>query len=360
MAWLPVILIVPYLVLLLKNYRNLLKIRTFIASSDPSAFISVVVACHNEQENLPSLLNCFATQTYPSHLFEVIIVNDNSTDATSEIASRFSGLSNILAMDSKGRGKKAALRTGILAAKGELIITTDGDCQMGEQWLTTISAYYEQNKPQMIICPVMLESGTGFPGRLQEFEFLSLQGITAGYTVAGNPIMCNGANLAFERDSYMDHSGNLHDEINSGDDVFLLHSLKKVNKSGIKWLESPEAIVRTRSETTLNSFLRQRSRWISKGRYYTDKDTIVTATATFTAVILQAVYLIGSIFNPVLIPVFALILALKSVPDYLILQNTARRYHKSELMRWFLPAQLIYPFYVILVVLISITKGREN
>jgi hypothetical protein len=65
--------------------------------------------------------------------------------------------------------------------------------------------------------------------------------------------MCNGANLAFTREAYLNNSDNLHDEITSGDDVFLLHSLKK-NHSKILWLERSDAIVTTASSPTTSSF----------------------------------------------------------------------------------------------------------
>ena len=74
MHWLPAILILPYVFLLLKIYRSLLRIKSFKVSADPETFVSVVVACHNEQKNLPVLLNSIALQNYPKYLFEVIIV----------------------------------------------------------------------------------------------------------------------------------------------------------------------------------------------------------------------------------------------------------------------------------------------
>ena len=128
MHWLPVILILPYVIFLLKTYRSLLHIKIFNPSADPVTFISVVIACHNEQKNLPVLLNCLALQNYPENLFEVIIVNDNSKDKTFVIAEGFKRIANIHALNNKGSGKKMALRTGIVSAKGSLIISTDADC----------------------------------------------------------------------------------------------------------------------------------------------------------------------------------------------------------------------------------------
>jgi glycosyltransferase involved in cell wall biosynthesis len=361
MHWLPVLLILPYVILLLKIYSSLLKPEVFKISDDPSTFISVVVACRNEQRHLPVLLNSIALQNYPEYLFEVIIVNDESTDHTFEIATGFAGISNIHTLNNMGKGKKQALRTGIKSAKGNLIITTDADCRMGKNWIRIISAFYEKNRPDMIICPVILESGPGFFGRFQELEFMSLQGITAGCVLYGETTMCNGANLAFTREVYLNHSDNLHDEINSGDDIFLLHSLKKDDRSKILWLESPDAVVTAESSSTFRAFLKQRSRWISKVKVYKDRYTIVLGIVTFITIILQIFSLLISLINPALIYVFLLILILKSVPDFLILRNTSGRYDKRNLLKWFLPVQIIYPFYVLSVVLYSlIFRGNRN
>ena len=355
MQWIPAILILPYVFMLLIIFRSLIQIKTFKASTEPYTFISVIVACLNEQKNLPVLLNSLASQNYPKDLFEVIIVDDNSNDNTMEIATEFTGMSNILAISNKGEGKKQALRTGITASNGKLIITTDADCTMEKNWIRTIAAFYEMNKAEMIICPVSIASEPGFFRRFQELEFLSLQGVTAGSACSGKATMCNGANLAFTREVYLNHSDNLHDEINTGDDIFLLHSLKKVRGSKIFWLESSDALVTTESSSTIGSFLKQRKRWISKGKAYKDSYTIILSIVTFTAIILQLFYFIAGLIYPVLTGVFLAILVLKSVPDFLILLNSSGRYNKRYLMRWFLPAQLLYPFYVLSVVLYSLT-----
>jgi glycosyltransferase involved in cell wall biosynthesis len=360
MYWLPVILIIPYFFLLLKIYRNLLKIIPFRVSSSPSTYVSIIIACRNGQDKIPALLECISMQDYPKILFEVIIVDDNSTDKTIEtvsgknIGAKFSVLKN------NGNGKKEAIRTGIKASTGRLIITTDADCTMGKSWIKTIAAFYEINSPELIICPVQLDCGKGFFGRFQELEYMSLQGITAGTAMAGNGIMCNGANLAFERNTYLKHVENLRFGLPTGDDVFLLHSIKKELNSKIMWLESYDAIVYTSSSPTLSSFLKQRKRWISKWDAYDDRFTIMAAILTFVAIFLQLSVFVALFFNLSFMLPFFVILILKSIPDFLILKSTTLRYGKKRLMRWFLPAQLIYPFYVISVVLYSPAEGQEK
>ena len=354
MHWLPAILILPYIFLLLKIYRSLLKIKPFEATTIPITFVSVVVACRNEQEQLPHLLRSISEQDYPAGLFEVIIVDDNSTDKTWEIASGLKGRTNIFTIYNKGSGKKHALRTGINVASGKLIVTTDADCRMGKNWIRTIASFYETYKPDMIICPVQVESLPGFFGRFQELEFLSLQGITAGSAFQGQGTMCNGANLAFTKEAYLKNADNLHFEIATGDDVFFLHSLKKQIRSKILWLESPEALVTTVSSPTAGAYFRQRRRWISKSKAYNDTFSIILGIVTFVTILLQVSLLVAGIIDKTFLVVFLYVLLLKSVPDFLILLNISSKYGRKKLMNWFLPAQIVYPFYVLSVVIYSL------
>jgi cellulose synthase/poly-beta-1,6-N-acetylglucosamine synthase-like glycosyltransferase len=351
MYWLPAILILPYFFLILTIYRNLLKIVPFKVTSIPSTRVSVIISCRNEVERLPALLQNIRAQDYPTELLELIIVDDHSTDGTFETASALNNPVMFHLLRNKGRGKKEAIRTAIMASHNNLIISTDADCTMGKSWIKTIASFSEKNSPDLIICPVQLSGKGGFYGSFQKLEFLSLQGVTAGSVMAGKAIMCNGANLAFTRETYLQHEGNLHFELASGDDVFLLHSLKKESGSKIMWLESADSVVSTLPSPTIMSYLTQRSRWISKWNKYDDRITIVTGILTFSAVLLQLAAFVALFINISFIWIFLTILILKSIPDFMILLNTTARYGKKELMCWFLPAQLIYPFYVFGVIL---------
>jgi biofilm PGA synthesis N-glycosyltransferase PgaC len=350
MRWLLLIPLVPYLFILLKIYRNLSKINKFSYGINPGVKVSVIIPCKNESSRIGNILQDLAGQNYPENEFEVIVVDDNSTDNTTGIATAFKGISHFQILRNKHEGKKMAIRTGTEAATGELIITTDADCRAGKKWVSSVASFYNMYKPDLIICPVSLESGHSFPGKFQELEFLALQGITAGSAAGNKSTMCNGANLAFRRSTYHNHSANLQYDINSGDDIFLLQSIKKEEGSDIRWLESEDSMVTTSKADTLSGFLAQRKRWISKISAYSDRFTVLLGIVTFVTIISEIALLISSLFNIGYLFPYIIFFVLKSVPDFLILKNTATRYHKKELMKWFLPSRLIYPFYVLLVV----------
>jgi len=359
MIWFFLIAVLPYFFIFLSIYRNLLKIRTFKEEEISSIKVSVAVACRNEEKNLPNLLNYLSSQDYDPDLYEVIIVDDNSTDSTSKIATGSDQIKYLKILNNTGRGKKSAIRTAIAAASGELIITTDADCRMGKRWISIISAFYSSSKPDMIIAPVQLADKSGFSGRFRELEFLSLQGITAATAQAKNPVMCNGANLAFTKNVYLRNSANLHDEILSGDDIFLLHSLKKEPNSRIAWLSSIEGIVTTCQSDSLSLFLNQRARWISKAGSYNDWFTLQLSIVTFVTILAIIFFLISGIINQKFLVIFLVSLIIKSIPDFLILSETTLRYNKRNLLKWFIPSQIIYPFYVLLVALRSLFRGNR-
>jgi glycosyltransferase involved in cell wall biosynthesis len=354
MIWLLTILFLPYFFIFLEIYRNLLKVRQFIPEEVSSVTVSVIIACRNEEENLPCLLNDLHLQDYDPGLFETIIVDDKSTDNTFLTASSLNQLHNFKVIQNYSRGKKSAIKSGVDAASGKLIITTDADCRLDRRWISAIASFYSSTKSDMIIAPVQLENRPGFSGRFRELEFLSLQGVTAGTAEAGYPVMCNGANLAFVKEAFIRHSENLHNEISSGDDIFFLHSLKKETDSKITWLCSPEAIVTTGHTDTLNLFIKQRARWLSKAKAYDDRFSILISLVTLIAVLLNILFLICTIINRDFFLLFLVAFIIKSIPDFLILSETTGRYDKRRLMKWFIPAQIVYPYYVLTVIVRSL------
>lgn len=360
MEWLLLLFIAPYLLLISRISKYLAKVKPHSGPDLASVFASVIIACRNEEKHLPFLIESLSLQDYPPELFEIIIVDDNSTDRTPGIVSQYKTIHNLSFLKNKGNGKKTAIRTGIHEAKGNLLVTTDADCVMQKGWIRSIARFYDEHKPDLIVCPVKLEGGKGFFQKFQELEFLSLQGITAGTALEGNPVMCNGANLAFTRKAYDESAELLHDELTSGDDVFLLHAVKGKKGNRIMWLESSEATVKTMAPVSLGAFLRQRKRWLSKAGSYSDGYTIMLGLSTFLAVLLQGILLPVSIAIPRLLVLYAAVFILKSIPDFLILLNTAKRTGNKKLLAWFIPCQLIYPYYVLTVAFLQVCRPLKK
>jgi len=360
MIWLLFIPFVIYLALFAAAAKYLLSTGTWKHNSvEKEVTISVVIPCRNEEFALPQLLVDLSAQDYPENSFEVIIVDDHSSDNTLKVAEEFKGLRNIKVMKNAGKGKKSAIKTGVLSSVSELIITTDADCRTGKSWLRTIASFYTSGMPDLIISPVKLKESKGLLFIFQQLEWLGLQGITGGFALAGRPVMCNGANLAFTRKTFMENCDHLYYNIPSGDDIFLLHSIKSKPGSGIFWLNNRDADVITEPAGSVAELLRQRARWISKTGFYRDNFTILFSAEIFITVLLLGTLLIQAIVSAEYLPVFLSCFIIKSIADAFVIKTTAILYREKSFLQWLLPLQLLYPFYLAGIIL-SLVPGLFN
>lgn len=357
MHWIFIIPAIPYFIILMLLSRRLIRATLYSNGQISPVKVSIIIPCRNEEASLPLLLGDIAVQDYPALLVNVIVVDDHSSDGTFKTATLFSELPLLRVLQNRGCGKKSALGYGIEEADTEIIITTDADCRVGKKWLRSIVSFWQENTPEMIICPVRLQERKGLFQAMQGLEFLSLQGITAATAMAGNPVMCNGANLVFNKRSWIESRENLHPEIESGDDIFLLHSMKK-NNSKIMWLHSLDAAATAEPAGNFRLFIKQRARWISKAGDYNDNFTNLLAIVTFITIInLLFLYFTGIVRSD-LLGILAVCLLIKSIPDFLILFVITRFHSSNRLLQMFIPAQILYPFYVITVVFRSFFDNK--
>ena len=344
---------VLYLILVLHFIIGWKRTDTFIVADCelPDIFISVIVPCRNEAINMQPLLFSLAEQSYRN--YELILVNDHSDDATLEyMLSAQARFSNIRVIDAVGCGKKNALREGIQQSSGDLIVTTDADCIHSKQWLHTIAAFQYNYPGDLIICPVLFSGSSSLLATLQKFEFASLVASGAGAAGVGKPILCNGANLAFTPTVWKENQAKLRDEEQSGDDIFLLESVKK--QGGIiQFLKSEDACVFVEPVESVNVFFRQRRRWAAKSPTYTDWEMIATSCIVF-GISLLFVILIGlSFYNSRYFVFLFFIFVIKYIIDTFFLHIVSKFFQLQKVWLYSLLLSLVYPFYIVYVALSS-------
>ena len=239
----------------------------------PSIKITVIIAARNEEDNIGHLLKAFEKQTYPSSLFEVIVVDDHSTDNTANIVRQFPAFKLVaLKTDNINSYKKNAIDAGIALATGDLIVTTDADCIPPPEWMKLIAAFKVENKSVLIAAPVVLTCNSTVVQVFQSMDFLMMQGITGAAVYTKKMFMCNGANLAYERKAFYDVKGfSGIDHIASGDDMLLMHKIGNLYPGKVHYLKSKDAIVSSLSMKTWMEFFNQRIRWASKATAFEDK-----------------------------------------------------------------------------------------
>ena len=321
----------------------------FIPKTMPNTKVSVVIAVRNEEKNIEALLNSLVSQSYPKEMMEVVIVDDHSDDETPFIIMEFvklnSGLSIRLHL-SESTGKKAAIRQGVEIARNNFIITTDGDCLPHKQWVRKMAAYYELHKPKIVLGPVVYHSEQNFVQKLFSLDFISLVVSGAGSVGAGLPFMGNAANMAFEKESYL--KANLKTAYTSGDDVFLIHSVKKqFGSSSIHFIKDARALVRTEPPKNLSSFITQRIRWASKAKGYSNFWAITVSWTVALLNLSSALMFVAGMLWPWMLAIWILFITLKTLIDFPLLNSYAQLTGKSNLLIYILPMEFIYPFYIV-------------
>ncbi|MDP5139795.1 MAG: glycosyltransferase [Spirosomaceae bacterium] len=325
-------------------------------------FVSIIIPVRNEANNILNLLQSIENQGYSKLFFEVILVNDASEDNTVSVVEQFESTSelsihmlNLSERKDNASPKKRAITEAIKTAKGELVITTDGDCTMGENWLETVVDFYLKTDAFFISSPVSfysLENGNVLQkiwNNFQVIEFGSLVGAGASSIKMSNPNMCSGANIAYKKSVFEEvggYSGN--EQIASGDDEFLMQKIATRFPDKIQFLKDYDAVVQTQSHETISSFFVQRKRWASKWRFY--KNWQPTALAIYVAIVngITAFALITARFDLVL---------LKFSVEFLFLASVVLFFKKPKAIFYIPFTQLIYPFYVCIMAIAAQGKG---
>jgi cellulose synthase/poly-beta-1,6-N-acetylglucosamine synthase-like glycosyltransferase len=277
------VLLLAYCLLILVYRHWFLRLPLFRADQSirPQTKFSVIIPARNEEENIQHCLRSILEQDYPAALFEVIVINDHSTDQTESIILSMKQQYNNLQLlnltdhlDGKQLNayKKKAIEIAIGQSTGDWIVTTDADCKAGNNWLSLYDAYIQEKKPVFVAAPVMFTNDHSFISAFQLLDFISLQGITAAAVSAGYHTMCNGANIAYRKDVFYE-VGQFKgiDKLASGDDMLLMHKIKQQYPNGLGYLFCHEAIVTTAPMPDWKSFFNQRIRWASKADKYNDK-----------------------------------------------------------------------------------------
>ncbi len=324
----------------------------------PETAISVIVACKNEIDNLSKLFQALKNQSYPN--FEVIFVDDHSSDGSREYAIEAQpGFPQLKVVENEANGKKSAIRTGVYLADNELIVSLDADSVPSQDWLKSIVQFYEQHPADLIIAPVRMDTDGSFFQNFQQFEFTSLVGTGAGAAGAGMPIFCNGANLVFRREAWLKSEPELRFDIPSGDDIFLLQSIKKRGET-IHFLKSTDAVTITKPVESLKLFFRQRKRWASKKPIYKDKHLAYTGFVVFMANFSIIVSLALTVVDFRFFYLSLLLLGLKWITDNVFFKKVKTFFKLKNVLKNSILFSFIYPFYLVIAGVYSLLGKRKQ
>ena len=355
----------PYLYLIITYSYGWFRLREY-QSPEPSREmrtpVTIIVPARNEEKTIGNLLEDLLRQDYPDRHTEIIVVDDSSEDKTAEVVAKIMEeneqkkirLLTIKEEHPDAPYKKKAIALAISRSSGRLIVTTDADCEMGPHWLSSLVFLYEKEGPRMILGPVSYHRERSFFEKMQTLEFLSLIAITAGAIRIGKPIMCNGANLAYEKEAWLSAGGFGEDRFSSGDDVFLLLKIRKqFGPRSIRFLKSREALVYTRPQKKPADFLNQRVRWASKNKGYDLQILIVSFTVYLMNLLMVAGFLLA-IWLPALLPVMVVAYLAKLAAELPVLFGISGFVRRKSVILYAAPLLVLYPLYIVVTAALGI------
>jgi poly-beta-1,6-N-acetyl-D-glucosamine synthase len=316
--------------------------------------VSVIVAARNEEESIGRCLHALAKQNYPKDMYEIIVVNDRSTDATAEIVMNmrakfpFIKLIGIDRLSAQLPPKKNALDEGIRNAKHDVLVFTDADAFPSPQWLReVVKAFTPQVGVVAGYSPFEWRATASFEHRwgdrfLRYEELKNSIGAAAGIGLK-NAYMCTGRNFAYRRAVFEQVGG--FDSIKqslSGDDDLFIQVVRRETQWQIRYMTSAESVVVTEPPETMEEFVNQRKRHFSAGKFYPRRMKVIFAAAhAFNAL---------ALFTLILFPLYGLIVcAAKLAIDWAVVNKGTQLFGNRELLTKLVPLEFMFVLYNLII-----------
>ncbi|MCD4769450.1 MAG: glycosyltransferase, partial [Bacteroidales bacterium] len=281
--------------------------------------VSVIICARNEAENLEAFLPSVLEQEYKN--FEVVVINDCSDDNSEEVLNSLSKKYSNLRVTtihkdiSLRHSKKMALFIGIKAARHELLLMTDADCQpVSPGWIESVTSGFS-NKSDFVL-------GYGGylrqPGLLNRYirldtMFIAMQYI--GMARAGLPYMGVGRNLAYKKSLFFENRGfGPHLNLQSGDDDLFVNALAKGSNCNV--ITSRDSFTRSVPPGSWNMFIKQKTRHFSTSAYYRGATKFLLGLEPISRVLFYSLFIVLMINSPawqLTLILFGIVFIVKSV-----------------------------------------------
>ncbi|MBM4169018.1 MAG: glycosyltransferase [Ignavibacteria bacterium] len=324
-------------------------------SSTEKPRVSVVIAARNEEQHLASCLESVLHQTYPSFNYEVVVVNDHSTDRSAEICSSYAKRTKNVRTISPPRngefkGKTNALIHGIEQCTGKIILITDADCIVPPTWIEHTVKYYAPNMG--VVGGMTLQfARTRFEG-MQSLDWAYLLGLASSAVAHRNPLSTIGNNLSFRRNAYDSVGGYRKIKFSITEDYALFQAIIREGTWDYAYPIAPELLVMTEPCPTLRSVWRQKHRWGKGGLDMKLSGFLVMGIGFAT----HALILTGLVTGSVAIAGGAFLV--KCMGDYAFLHRVLSRLQRLRELRFFYSFQLYFISYVLILPFVVFMGGK--
>jgi poly-beta-1,6-N-acetyl-D-glucosamine synthase len=269
------IIFIVFFLLLIFSYKKLSAFKIHPPIILPT---SIIVAARNEATNVERLIDSVKKINYPKENFELIIVDDNSTDNTYSAAQKLISDKHNFRIIKSGEkslpGKRGALQKGIEASKFPYILITDADCVVSPGWLKIYASVFQQGY-DFIFGAAPFYQQKNFINKSACFENLKNQFLSFSLADLGIPYTASARNLGFTKEAFYKIGGyrNTTDTLSGDDDLLLRQAVK--NNLRIKSVNDKNSFVYSDTKTTLKEYLAQRTRHTQSSLHYNFKAKLV-------------------------------------------------------------------------------------
>ena len=282
--------------------------------------------------------------------FEIIVVNDYSTDETLKVLQGFEG-SNLRVINNEGKpGKKSAISRGISEAKHELLLFTDADCwPNSENWIAEMTSGFTKDI-EIVLGFGAFEKETTLLNKLIRFEGFMSALQYFGFAHAGKAYMGVGRNLAYRKSAFAKVDGfSGHEDVLSGDDDLLVNKASTSSNVAIQLHINTQTV--TKGETSWKRVVYQKRRQLTAGAYYKRSDKIRLAVFGATSFLYYMLFGILLLISPFSLLIFV-IFVFKQALEYSLLKAVAKRLKVQDLM----PLSFVLePLYIFSITAIGIS-----
>ncbi len=242
------------------------------ATSDFTPFVSVIVPARNEENNIAHCVRSIAASDYPSERFEIIVVNDRSSDRTGEVLSELQKeVPNLIIHNTTDdrsntnlQGKPRAVHQGVMRSQGEFVLMTDADCTVPPTWISAI-AHTFQNPRVGLIASYTLAKGARIFDHLQMHEWLINNTMASAGVGLGQPLGCFGNNLSVRRSVYEALGGYPNIRFSLTEDLALLQAVTRAGQA-VRYICASETQITTLPCPDVAAFVKQHHRWVNGGK----------------------------------------------------------------------------------------------
>jgi len=296
--------------------------------------VSVIIAAKDEEENLLQFLPKILEQNYPE--FEVIVINDASTDDTKTVLDQFKDKYPNLRTSFVPAGtrnistKKLAITLGVKSAKHDILLFTDADCfPESENWIADMVRNFKPETEFVLAYGAYLPK-EGFLNRLISYDTLFIAMQYMGMAIAGKPYMGVGRNLAYRKETFFNHNGfSTHLDILSGDDDLLVNKACTSKNTTIE--TSKDSITWSEPKTSFRAWYHQKMRHLSSSKKYTGASKFRLIVEPFTRALFYLSLILAIVFgNLITLTAAAFLFLVRLTTQLIIVNNTSSLYHERR------------------------------